>query len=474
VRDKPQYCFDSGCPMAEKGRGFALGCGPQNAAISILFERPAEDELSFILDTTHKPDGMSAQTWATVKAWRQAEIDRRRQAYPDLELRFLLRGAPVRGASGAELQNWALPMAGGGVNLEDCFLENVLHCAAPAGADEKDMYPKGDERIRAESCCAHWNRLLPLSARDNIKLYADERNQLSGLRQEELQKHSADDASSKRLSVQEMPIVRQEIQTSSGRSTGETSITAHLEDEKILQQGLRTTSVERAEKSSMERRSALSGSIPIRLLTKSSTSAQTQSVRSGASTSDGEKTEKISEKRRNSSSPERDKGRQSSKESGIDGQESTRRQNTMPILPWPIPDSITVSLVSLHPAGLLKDKGGGIVSLPLQADTFKKAKTYSRIGKKVLVLAGGKAAKFWNGFGETVTKWCGHYSEETEETWRRRLERIQEGLSIKLTASGRRTKKSTTTVSAEELPLKPKRTRRKKPDLRGMDPFGVI
>src|SRR5712664_2558485 len=158
--DKPKYCKESGCPMANKGRGFALGCGDPSSKISILFERPAEDELAFVLDTKTKPDGMSTETWIHhVRDWREKEVLRRRAAYPELEARFLLRGAPVRGASGGELSNWAFPMAGGGINLEDCYLENVLHCAAP-GRDDKDSYPKGPERLKAEACCSHWNRLL--------------------------------------------------------------------------------------------------------------------------------------------------------------------------------------------------------------------------------------------------------------------------------------------------------------------------
>lgn len=291
--------------MSEKGRGFALGSGDPNAKISILFERPAEDELAFVLDTKTKPDGMSIDTWSHIRKWREEEIARRRVAYPELEDRFILRGAPVRGASGQELRTWALPMAGGGLELEDCFLENVLHCAAP-GHDEKLSYPKGQERLKAEACCSHWSRL--------------------------------------------------------------------------------------------------------------------------------------------------------------------------PLLPQDIPDSL-VCVISLHPASLLRDKGGGIVALPLQADTFKKAKSFAKAGKKVLVLAGGKAAKWWLGYGEAVTRWLGHYQQEDEKSWQRRLQRIQDGLSISLTGSRIRSKKvkaSATSASEEPQTSAPKkRTRCKKPDLTGMEAFNV-
>lgn len=280
--------------MAEKGRGFALGSGDPSSPISILFERPAEDEIIYLLDTTRKPDGMSPETWKHVKAWREAELIRRRAAYPELENRFLLRGAPVRGASGGELTQMAFPMAGGGIHLEDCFLENVLHCAAPAGGDS---YPTGAERLKAEACCTHWSRL--------------------------------------------------------------------------------------------------------------------------------------------------------SKESGID-----------------------VSIVSLHPAGLLREEGGGITALPLQADSFSKARSFVTEAKKVLVLAGGVAAKFWLGYAESVTKWVGHYARETEETWTRRLGRLQRGLTVSLEKKSRKRKKAADERVGENEELKPRR-RKRAPKIPGMEAFGM-
>src|SRR2546430_2477924 len=89
---KPAYCWDSGCPMAPlgKGRGFALGCGDTGSQVSFLFERPAEDELAFVLDTKTKPEGMSEATWSMVRDWREKEILRRKADYPDLESRFIL------------------------------------------------------------------------------------------------------------------------------------------------------------------------------------------------------------------------------------------------------------------------------------------------------------------------------------------------------------------------------------------------
>lgn len=267
VRDKPDYCYEIRCPLAAKGRGFALGSGPIDAPLSILFERPATDEIGYTFGGP-APAGVSSELWAKVLTWQRDEIERRRFRWPELDTpsqrRFLTRGAPVRGMSGAELKMWVLP-AVGGVQLDECQLENVLHCA---GKDNE--YPTGNERAAAEACCSHWSRLV-------------------------------------------------------GATGGQ-------------------------------------GSHP----------------------------------------PQ-------------------------------------VDVVSLHPASMLKEQGGGIVSLPLQVESFIKARTFlqaetsldpRRGVKRVLILAGGKAAKFWLGYAEAVTKWVGHYCRETEELWKKRKERILRGLSL--------------------------------------------
>ena len=252
VRDKPAYCYDSGCPLASKGRGFALGCGASTSPISILFERPSDDELAYTFGGPC-PSKIPPAAWAEMVKWQEEEVQRRHAAFPELEARFTHRGAPVRGMSGAELRQWVLPTVGGG-RLEDYFLENVLHCSAPKNAGD-DSYPIGEERAAAEACCAHWNRVAR-------------------------------------------------------------------------------------------------------------------------------------------------------------------------------PKTFDVAITSLHPASMLKSQGGGIVALPLQIDTFAKARAFAKEGKRVLILAGGKAAKFILGYGEAVTKWAGHYQKETEGTWLKRNERIQTGLRL--------------------------------------------
>lgn len=298
MKDKPEYCYSSGCPLANKGRGFSLGSGDPSSPISIMFERPADDEIAYTFGGP-KPPGMSDATWDGVKKWQAEELERRRIAFPELDTpeqrRFLMRGAPVRGASGAELRQWVLPTIGGKTSLEDYYLENVLHCAAKETGD----YPKAGEREAAEGCCAHWNRLLSVEPR------------------------------------------------------------------------------------------------------------------------------------------------------------------------------IDVNIISLHPAGLIRETGGGIVALPLQIDSFVKARAFSKAGKKVLLLAGGAAAKFWLNFGDTVTKWCGHYETETEGTWKKRMARIAEGIaSIPFLGKKKPRKKKEESTPTTKRTGTTRRSRHRAAPIPGMEALG--
>jgi hypothetical protein len=50
MRDKPDYCFTSGCPLADKGRGFVLGTGdPVKARVGMILEAPGREEIEFAL-----------------------------------------------------------------------------------------------------------------------------------------------------------------------------------------------------------------------------------------------------------------------------------------------------------------------------------------------------------------------------------------------------------------------------------------
>lgn len=410
MNDKPNYCYSSGCPLAKKGKGFALGCGDPNSQISILFERPAEDEIVFTLGGP-KPDNMSLATWGVVQKWQREELERRKKAFPELDTddqrKFLFRGAPVRGMSGAELRTWVLPTVGGD-GLEGYFLENVLHCA-----DRNNDYPTGDEKLAAEACCTHWNRLIPTPLRNIIIPAYD---------------------LSKRISLQKMPMVQEKIHSSQEVASAQKVGCGGMETKEVLQQGVQLRIESRGEEQSVERRCSdpLGVSVDLRedLSQNAAGENRVRAIHSRASSGDGEapgeKTEILGE----STSPERHQNRQSAPESRADDKEPASRKDIVSVLQEEFPYSISCAIWSLHPAGILRDTGGGIVALPLQIDTFSKARSFVRATKKVLILAGGVAAKFWSGYGEAVTKWCGHYIKESEGTWARRIRRIQEGLEL--------------------------------------------
>lgn len=84
--------------------------------------------------------------------------------------------------------------------------------------------------------------------------------------------------------------------------------------------------------------------------------------------------------------------------------------------------NVTVSTVSLHPAAVLREP----TPLRLQAKNFEKAFQFIAQGERVLVLAGGKAAKLWLGYAENVTRWQGHFQFENGDIQRRRAERFAE------------------------------------------------
>jgi uracil-DNA glycosylase len=84
-----------------------------------------------------------------------AEIKRRKNAYPDIPVQNLYRGAPVVGKSGALLNQWVLPQVG--LRRDELFIDNTLRCLPPR-VDDKN-YPVGDEKKQAERCCRHYDRL---------------------------------------------------------------------------------------------------------------------------------------------------------------------------------------------------------------------------------------------------------------------------------------------------------------------------
>lgn len=149
---RPPSCADSGCPLASKGRGFALPSGdPHTAKICLLLETPDEKEVEY--DLTRSDHYMPWDVPDTL-----IELERRTQLYPGLDVSYLRRGAPVVGSNGVQLFAWALKSAG--IQRRDCYIANVLQCYPGKGKDGNVAYPKGEERKKAESCCSKlWWRI---------------------------------------------------------------------------------------------------------------------------------------------------------------------------------------------------------------------------------------------------------------------------------------------------------------------------
>ncbi len=64
-----------------------------------------------------------------------------------------------------------------------------------------------------------------------------------------------------------------------------------------------------------------------------------------------------------------------------------------------------IAVISMHPASLLRDPS----PLSLIVEDFKKMRDFAKQGFKVIGLLGGKSAKQFLKYGETVTRFRGHY-----------------------------------------------------------------
>lgn len=149
MAEKPSYCYESGCPMAAKARGFVLGVGdPSTAKIALNLEAPGRDEIDFTI-APH-----ADRSFLTTEKECNAELARRRKAYPELAEKFIQYGVPVVGKSGAQLNQWVLPAVG--LKREELFIDNTLRCLPPKG--KVASYPTGEDRKHAEKCCRHWDR----------------------------------------------------------------------------------------------------------------------------------------------------------------------------------------------------------------------------------------------------------------------------------------------------------------------------
>lgn len=150
MKDKPETCYSSGCPLAETGRGFCLGSGdPTKAKIMLNLEAPGRDEISFEV----RP--VAARWVMSTQAEAERELTIRRRDYPEMEQKFLRYGAPVVGATGSALNFWILTKVG--IRREDIFFDNVLRCLPPKG--KTSQYPTGEIRKEAERCCRQYDRI---------------------------------------------------------------------------------------------------------------------------------------------------------------------------------------------------------------------------------------------------------------------------------------------------------------------------
>lgn len=130
---QPDGC--RGCALHGIGQGFVLGLGdPARARLQIMCEAPYRGEVS-------------------ARVTDEAELMRRRAAYPDLEERFIRQGAPLQAESGAVMDWWILKNLG--VQRQEVFLDNTLRCALDLTTPK---YPTGNVRKQAEAFCRRWDR----------------------------------------------------------------------------------------------------------------------------------------------------------------------------------------------------------------------------------------------------------------------------------------------------------------------------
>ena len=154
-RDKPDYCYTSGCPLATQGIGFALGCGdPSSAEFGVILEAIGKDEGLFRLVAPERPRGF----YDTARECND-EIAIRKRDYPELPDRFIRQGVPVVGKAGALLFQWLFAPLG--IKRNRLFIDNTLRCLPPKSGKSGDgaPYPVKDERKAAERCCRHFDRL---------------------------------------------------------------------------------------------------------------------------------------------------------------------------------------------------------------------------------------------------------------------------------------------------------------------------
>lgn len=185
MRDKPDQCYDAGCPLAVTcrcghaleahvgelacshtdksgtackcvefrsiGRGFVLGCGdPRTAKYMAVLEAPGKDEIQFEVQKN------AFRSFLATQEEVDRELSIRRRDYPGVPEQFLKRGVPVVGQTGAALQSWIWPKAG--MNRDQYFIDNTLRCL-PFTKGGKPKYPTAQVKKGAERACRMWDRV---------------------------------------------------------------------------------------------------------------------------------------------------------------------------------------------------------------------------------------------------------------------------------------------------------------------------
>ena len=65
-----------------------------------------------------------------------------------------------------------------------------------------------------------------------------------------------------------------------------------------------------------------------------------------------------------------------------------------------------IAVATLHPAGILRD----MTALPLLIKDLQKVRDFAKAGYKTIALVGGKSVKQFLGYGESITRFRGHYT----------------------------------------------------------------
>lgn len=146
---QPATC--AGCPLYGVGKGFVLGVGdPERAKFAIILEAPGTQETQFQLTPNPKRFVFSTQEEC------DAEIARRKKAYPELTNGAIRVGVPAVGPTGLALDSWIMRKVG--LRREDAFIDNTIRCLPPRSKSGA-QYPTGETRKAAELHCRQYDRI---------------------------------------------------------------------------------------------------------------------------------------------------------------------------------------------------------------------------------------------------------------------------------------------------------------------------